>query len=100
MVPAILCNSLFSMLLGCTATLDHPAHFKEKQLIPTLAFRLLLVDEIELVCWSAPNHVCWITWDVTYTMGLELLIDECTGEASTIWIMSTDHVDAYETLPT
>jgi hypothetical protein len=33
-------------------------------------------------------------------MGLELLIDERTGEASTIWIINTDHVDAYEMLPT
>ena len=29
-------------------------------------------------------------------MGLELLIDEGTGEASTIWTMSTNHVDAYK----
>jgi hypothetical protein len=33
-------------------------------------------------------------------MGLEFLIDECTGEAGTIWIISADHVDAYETLLT
>ncbi|KAI0279183.1 hypothetical protein BGY98DRAFT_933344 [Russula aff. rugulosa BPL654] len=59
----MLCNSFFSMLLGCTATLGHPAHFKER---------------------------------LTYTMGLEFLIDERTGEAGTIWIISADHVDAYE----
>jgi hypothetical protein len=33
-------------------------------------------------------------------MGLEFLIDEGTGEASTIGIIRTDHVDAYETLLT
>jgi hypothetical protein len=30
--------------------LAHPHHFKEKQLILTLAFRPLAVDEIELFC--------------------------------------------------
>ena len=29
-------------------------------------------------------------------MCLKLLIDEGTGEASTIWTMSTKHVDAYK----
>jgi hypothetical protein len=41
-----------------------------------------------------------MTWDVTYTMGLELLIDEGTGEASTIWIISINHVGAPKTSPT
>ena len=41
-----------------------------------------------------------ITWDVTYTVGLEFLIDEGTGKASTMWTMSTNHVDAYKLLHT
>ena len=28
LIPAILVNSLFTVLLGCTATLGHPLHFK------------------------------------------------------------------------
>ena len=41
-----------------------------------------------------------ITKDVTYTMGLDLFIDEGTSEASTMWSISTKHVDAYTTLRT
>ena len=33
---------------------------------------------------------------MTYTVGLEFLIDEGTGKASTMWTMSTNHVDAYK----
>jgi len=33
---------------------------------------------------------------MTYTVGLKLLIDEGTSEASTIRTISTDHVDAYK----
>jgi hypothetical protein len=97
-----LVNTLITVLLSYTGTLGHP-HFREKQLIPTLAFRPLLVDEIELFCQAAPDQISdllLLTWEVTYTMGLEFLIDESTSEAGTIWIISADHVDAYETLPT
>jgi hypothetical protein len=102
LIPAILVNTLITVLLSYTGRLGHP-HFREKQLIPTLAFRPLLVDEIELFCQAAPDQISdllLLTWDVTYTMGLEFLIDERTGEAGTIWIISADHVDAYETLLT
>ena len=37
-----------------------------------------------------------ITKDMTYTLSLDFLIDEGTGEASTIWTISTNHVDAYK----
>ena len=33
---------------------------------------------------------------MTYTMCLNFPIDDGTGEASTIWTMSTNHVDAYK----
>jgi hypothetical protein len=37
---------------------------------------------------------------MTYTMGLNLLVDESTSKASTVLIMNTNYVNAYKTTHT
>jgi hypothetical protein len=52
-------NTTLSVLSGYTATLGISPLFQEKRSMPTLMFRLLFVEEIELFCEAAPNQVCW-----------------------------------------